>query len=56
MLKSEGKGESVWDWMSHKPGTIADNSTGDVACDSYHKWQEDVLLLKNLGVSSFTVV
>ena len=46
-----GKGMSVWDTYVRQPGKVADNSTGDVACDSYHRYKEDVALLKELGVS-----
>ncbi len=47
-----GKGPSIWDTFTHQsPSPVVDNSTGDTACDSYHKWQTDVELLKNLSVS-----
>ncbi|CAG0915976.1 unnamed protein product [Notodromas monacha] len=50
----DGKGESVWDWLTHtKPEIIADNTTGDVACDSYHKWQEDIQLLADAGATHY---
>jgi len=43
---------NIWDNFTHRdPSPIFDGSTGDVACDSYHKYAEDVQLLKNTGVS-----
>ena len=42
---------SVWDTYVRRPFKVADGSTGNVACDSYHRYKEDVALLKNLGVS-----
>ena len=46
-----GKGLSVWDEFTHQEGNIHNNDTGDVACDSYHKWQQDIHCLQELGVS-----
>ena len=48
-----GRGESVWDRFARIPGAIADASTGDEACDSYHRWAEDVDLLAELGVDVY---
>ncbi|KAL3286567.1 hypothetical protein HHI36_001068 [Cryptolaemus montrouzieri] len=49
-----GRTESTWDYQLHKnPDLIVDKSNGDVACDSYHKWKEDVQLIKNLGVNFY---
>ena len=46
------KGENTWDHLTHtRPDLIKDHSTGDVACDSYHKYKQDIRLLKNVGVS-----
>jgi beta-glucosidase len=49
----DGKGESIWDRFSHTPGRIANGDTGDVACDHYHRWQEDVNLMKALGLQAY---
>src|SRR5690348_12491138 len=49
----DGRGPSVWDTFSHTPGKVFQGDTGDVACDSYHRYKEDVQLLKNLGVKGY---
>ena len=49
----DGKGESIWDRFSHTTGTIEDGSTGDVACDHYHRWPEDIALMKELGLRAY---
>ncbi|XP_071110740.1 lactase/phlorizin hydrolase-like [Haliotis cracherodii] len=49
----DGKGESIWDRLVHTPGNVYNNDTGDVACDSYNKYKEDVKLLKNLHVTDY---
>ncbi|HKV84391.1 MAG TPA: family 1 glycosylhydrolase, partial [Ktedonobacterales bacterium] len=41
----DGKGESVWDRFAHTPGAIAGGATGDVACDHYHRWRDDLDLM-----------
>ncbi|MDJ0657084.1 MAG: GH1 family beta-glucosidase [Xanthomonadales bacterium] len=48
-----GRTDSVWDTFCRKPGNIADQSTGEVACDHYQHWQEDVALLVELGVEVY---
>ena len=42
----DGKGQSIWDVFTHTPGKIIDGQNGDVACDSYHRYQEDLDILK----------
>jgi beta-glucosidase len=49
----DGRSESVWDRFSHTPGKIKNNDNGDVACDSYHRYKEDVALLKALNLKSY---
>ena len=50
---ADGRGPSVWDTFSHTPGAVRDGDTGDVACDSYHRYGEDVALLAGLGVQGY---
>lgn len=49
----DGKGPSVWDMMCHQPGRIWNGHTGDVACDHYHRWREDIALMKELGLTAY---
>jgi beta-glucosidase len=49
----DGKGPSIWDTFAHEPGRIKDGSTGDVSCDHYHRWEEDVALMKRLGAGGY---
>ncbi|XP_048245897.1 lactase-phlorizin hydrolase-like [Haliotis rufescens] len=49
----DGKGPSIWDVYVREPGKIVGGATGDVSCDSYHNYREDVQLLKTLGVSHY---
>ncbi len=49
----DGKSESVWDRFVRVPGNIKNGDTGDVACDSYHRYREDVALLRQLNCKSY---
>jgi len=51
--QEDGKGESIWDRFSHTPGRIRDKSTGDIACDHYHRWPEDIRLMQDLGLNAY---
>jgi beta-glucosidase len=48
-----GKGESIWDRFSHTPGKIKNGDTGDVACDHYHRFKDDVALMKELKLKGY---
>ena len=49
----DGKGESIWDRFTHRPYTILNGDTGDVACDHYHRMPEDVALMNELGLNTY---
>ena len=49
----DGRGESIWDRFSHTPGKTFDGDTGDVACDHYHRWREDLALMRELGLGAY---
>jgi beta-glucosidase len=49
----DGKGPSIWDMFCRKPGAIWSDQSGDVACDHYHRWKEDVALARALGLQAY---
>src|SRR5262245_33513464 len=49
----DGKGPSIWDTYAHTPDHIKNNDTGDVANDHYHRYQEDVALIKGIGANAY---
>ncbi|MDR0341550.1 MAG: beta-glucosidase [Nocardiopsaceae bacterium] len=49
----DGRGPSIWDTFSHAPGNIQRGDTGDIACDSYHRYRDDVALMASLGLNSY---
>jgi beta-glucosidase len=51
--QEDGKGESIWDRFSHTPGKIKNGDTGDVACDSYHRWRDDIALMRAMNLNSY---
>ncbi|XP_010521462.1 PREDICTED: beta-glucosidase 40-like isoform X2 [Tarenaya hassleriana] len=52
-VKEDGRGPSVWDTFSHTLGKIADFSNADVAVDQYHRYEEDIQLMKNMGMDAY---
>ncbi len=51
-VKEDGRGVSIWDTFSHTAGKTHNGDTGDVADDSYHRYQEDIALMKDLGLKT----
>jgi beta-glucosidase len=49
----DGRGESIWDRFSHTPGKVKNGDSGDVACDHYHLYKQDIQLMKSIGVTGY---
>ncbi|MEX2290911.1 MAG: GH1 family beta-glucosidase [Mycobacteriales bacterium] len=52
-VAEDGRGPSVWDVFTRQPGVVLDGTDGSVACDSYHRLDDDLVLLSALGVSAY---
>jgi beta-glucosidase len=52
-VDAEGRGPSIWDTFSHTPGRVRNGETGDVACDHYRRWRDDVDLMAALGLRAY---
>jgi beta-glucosidase len=52
-VAADGRGPASWDTFCAQPGRIADASSGEVACDHYHRWREDVGLIRRLGTNAY---
>jgi beta-glucosidase len=50
---ADGAGPSVWHRFAHTPGLVANGDTGDVACDHYRRWRDDVTLMRDLGLGAY---
>lgn len=50
---TDGRGPSIWDTFTHRLGTICDGSNGDIACDHYHRYAEDIELIASLNVNAY---
>jgi beta-glucosidase len=49
----DGRGDSIWDTFCREKGRIVDGSTGDVACDHYHRFRDDIALMREIGVDAY---
>lgn len=52
-VEEDGKGASVWDMFCQIPGVVYEGNSGAVACDHYHRYEEDVALMRDLGIGSY---
>jgi len=52
-FNEDGRGLSIWDVFSHTPGNVLNGDNGDIACDSYHRYLEDIALMKELGIDMY---
>jgi beta-glucosidase len=52
-VDADGRGKSIWDVLCHTPGKVKGGDTGDVACDHYHRWREDIELLARGGFNAY---
>jgi beta-glucosidase len=52
-VAEDGRKPSIWDTFSHTPGRVRDGDTGDVACDHYHRYRDDIALMAGLGVNAY---
>jgi beta-glucosidase len=49
----DGRGESIWDRFSRTPGNVRNGDTGDIACDHYHRFRDDIAIMKDLGLRAY---
>ncbi|HOM74837.1 MAG TPA: GH1 family beta-glucosidase [Fervidobacterium sp.] len=52
-VDEDGKGPSIWDVFSHTPGKTFNGNTGDIACDHYHRYKEDIQIMKDIGLNAY---
>lgn len=52
-VAEDGRGPSIWDTFAHTPGRVRGGDTGDVACDHYHRFREDVRMMADLGIRAY---
>ncbi|MGH3396260.1 MAG: GH1 family beta-glucosidase [Streptosporangiaceae bacterium] len=52
-VAEDGRRDSIWDTFCRRPGAIKNGDTGDVACDHYHRWPQDVALMAELGIDAY---
>lgn len=51
--REDGRGMSIWDMACHHQNIVRNGDTGDTACDQYHRWREDIGLMKEIGIRAY---
>ena len=52
-FREDGKGLSIWDVFCQQPGRVMGGDSGEIACDHYHRYRDDVALMKRLGLQTY---
>lgn len=52
-VREDGRGSSIWDLFSHTPGRVANGDTGDIACDHYHRWRDDIGSMRDIALPNY---
>ncbi len=52
-VREGGRGVSIWDTFAHQPGRVHDGTTGDIACDHYRRYKDDIALMADLGMTTY---
>jgi len=52
-VRAGGRTPSIWDTFARRPGAVDNGDTGDIACDHYHRWPEDLALMRDLGIDAY---
>jgi beta-glucosidase len=52
-VREDGRLPSIWDTFSHTPGKVVGGDTGDIACDQYHRWAQDVAMMRDIGAGAY---
>jgi beta-glucosidase len=50
---ADDRGLSIWDTFTRRPGAVTTGETGDIACDHYHRWSEDIAIMRELGLDAY---
>ena len=52
-VREDGRGSSIWDVFSQTPGKVVNGDTGEIACDHYHRWRDDIGLMRDIALPNY---